>query len=164
MTTLSKRVGPPLTSVELEKIRKTTETLEKQIPFLVCLDEAERKELHPVGDKSREFIRKALVAAQAHPDMLPRSFNVQAFAKSVELSELMYPLRLAVKRFASSIEDTHALALSQAYEAALIVYRATRDNDVDGSLAAARDEMSSRFARKTTKKTPATPPAAPPRT
>jgi hypothetical protein len=106
---------------------------------------------------SREFIRKALVAAKTHPDALPRFFDTKEFAKDVELSEALYPLLLSVRRLYNSVEDTHALAQSEAYEAALVVYRSARDNDTDGTMAAAIGEMKSRFRRKSSKKPPVTP-------
>lgn len=163
MSTSVNRISATLTVTDIDKIKKLIEALEKQMPFLVSLDDAARKELHQVGDKSREFIRKALVAAQTHPDMLPRSFDIPEFAKDVELSESMYPLVLAIKRLYKSVEDTYALTLSEAYAASLITYRSARDNDENGTMAAALGDMSSRFARKSTKKTPAPTPAPVPR-
>jgi hypothetical protein len=129
MTTLSNRISVTLTPTDLDRINKAMEALEKQLTFLVSLDDGGRKELHQVGDMSREFIRKALVAAKTHPDALPRFFDTKEFAKDVELSEALYPLLLSVRRLYNSVEDTHALAQSEAYEAALVVYRSARDND-----------------------------------
>lgn len=162
MTTLSNRISVTLTPTDLDRINKAVEALEKQLTFLVSLDDGGRKELYQVGDKSREFIRKALVAAKTHPDALPRFFDTKEFAKDVELSEALYPLLLSLRRLHNSVEDTHALAQSEAYEAALVVYRSARDNDTDGTMAAAIGEMKSRFRRKSNKKPPVTPPTPAP--
>jgi hypothetical protein len=152
MTSTSNRISATLTPTEADKIRKAIEAVDKLMPFLVSLDDAARKELHPVGDMSREFIRKGLVAAKTHPEALPRSFDIPEFEKDVELSEAIYPLLLAVRRVHNRVESTHALALSEAYASALVVYRSVRDNDVDGAMAAARGELASRFSRKPRKK------------
>ena len=100
---------------------------------------------------------------QAPLDEASRERLAEIYERSiVELSEALYPLLLSLRRLHNSVEDTHALAQSEAYEAALVVYRSARDNDTDGTMAAAIGEMKSRFNRKSSKKPPVTPPTPAP--
>ena len=102
--------------------------------------------------------RSRRVPATANPAALPRSFNEGEFKKDAELVDALYPVVMAVRQLADSVEDTFALAASEAYAGALVVYRSLRDNDAEGLFEEAVDDLSVRFARKSGKK-PATQPA-----
>jgi hypothetical protein len=148
------RISATFTKAEQEKLLKGLESLQKLLPFLVSLSSDERADLFKVGDKSQAFIRKASEAAQAHPEALPRNFDEKEFKKDADLVETLYPVVMALRQLTNSVEDTFALAGSEAYAGALVVYRALRDNDIDGQFESAVDDLSTRFARKSGKKSP----------
>lgn len=142
------RISATFDQVEQEKVLKALAGVQKLLPFLVSLSADERGELHRLGDKSRAFVRKASEAAVAHPEALPRKFDEDEFQKDAALVDALYPVVMAMRQLANSIEDTFALAGSEAHAASLVVYRSLRENDVDGQFEAAVDDLSMRFARK----------------
>lgn len=163
MSTSQNRISATFDSAEQEKVLKALAGVQKLLPFLVSLSADDRQELHRLGDKSRTFVRKASEAAAAHPEALPRKFDEKEFQKDAALVDALYPIVMAMRQLANSIEDTFALAGSEAYAGALLVYRSLRDNDIDGQFESAVDDLSTRFARKSSPKpAPAKPaPAAP---
>nr|VFJ44010.1 MAG: hypothetical protein BECKDK2373C_GA0170839_100729 [Candidatus Kentron sp. DK]VFJ53468.1 MAG: hypothetical protein BECKDK2373B_GA0170837_104228 [Candidatus Kentron sp. DK] len=52
------------------------------MPFLINLTVQERKGIFKAGPDSISFIRNALTAAEDHPDILPRSFDVLFWGSS----------------------------------------------------------------------------------
>ncbi len=148
-------ISATLSASDRDKLLSGLETLLKHLPFLHHLSPEQRKELFPVGDKNASFIRKAREAAIAHPEVLPRSFDEKEFIRDANLHEMLYAVAIAFRQAASGIDDTLAMAGSDAYAGALVVYRALRHNDPTGAFAVALDEMATRFDRKTTPKGPA---------
>lgn len=156
------RISAALSKTDQEKAIKGVQAVQKLLPFLVSLTEEERKELFRVGDKSRAFIAKANEAATAHAEGLPRQFDEDEFKKDAALLATLYPVVMAVRQLANSLEDTLALVESEAYAGALVVYRSLKDNDTAGLFESAVDDLSRRFVRKSAKKAPGADPAAPP--
>lgn len=161
MSTSQNRISATFDAVEQEKVLKALTSVQKLLPFLVSLPEAERQELHRLGDKSRAFVRKASEAAVRHPEALPRMFDESEFQKDAALVDGLYPVVMALRQLMNSVEDTFQLAGSEAYAGALVVYRSLKDNDVDGQFESAVDDLSTRFARKSSAKPAAGKPVTP---
>ncbi len=142
------RISAELSDADKAKILKALDGLEALLPFLVKLPQTERMDLLRVGDKSHEFIRKAAEAVKAHPGALPRSFNIAEFQKDTALLDALYSIVMKLRELTGAVEDTFMLTGSEAYAGALVVYRSLRDNDLDGSMEGALDDMASRFSRK----------------
>lgn len=142
------RISASLKPADADTIVKAVRDLRKLMPFLVDLTAEERRELFRVGDKSVAFIRKAQQAALAHSAALPRGFDIDEFTKDAELMDALYPVVMELRQLGNTLEDTFALAGSEAYAGALVVYRSLRDNDADGAFEGTVDALSERFARK----------------
>lgn len=61
--------------------------------------------------------------AEAHPEILPRSFDLDEFRTDVDLVDSLFPIRSAVQTLFGRIADTYFAAGSEAYAAALLVYQ-----------------------------------------
>lgn len=161
MSSPQNRISATFPAADQDKFLKGISALQKLVPFAVSLTADERAALHRVGDRSLAFVRKAAEAAGAHTEALPRNFDEAEFRKDAELVQALYPAVLALRQLANTVEDTYALAASEAYAGALVVYRSLRDNDQDGGFEATLDDLSARFSRKATRRTPPLPPAPP---
>lgn len=142
------RISASLKAADADKLIKALRDIRKLVPFLVDLNAEERRELFHVGDKSLAFIRKARQAALTHGTALPRGFDIDEFVKDADLLEALYPVVMELRQLSNTLEDTFALAGSEAYAGALVVYRSLRDNDEDGAFEGTVDALSERFARK----------------
>ena len=133
------------------EITTAINTIKEKLPFLVDLSVEEIRELPKFGDKSVAFVQKARDLVELNSDFLPRSFNIRLFNEDVvlyeTLSRIVSPLRMLVEK----IEDTRILAGSEAYAAALVVYSSAKNARGDlGGLETVLDDLSKRFARKST--------------
>jgi hypothetical protein len=151
------RIDAAFTAEQREKARAALATLAEALPFLIDLPTEDRTTMLKFGEKNRSFVVKALAIAEAHPDILPRSFDVDEFRTDVALVEGLYPLRHAGETLFRRIDDTYFAAGSEAYAAALVVYQYAKvHNLASGALEETLDDLGRRFARKG-KRTDATP-------
>ena len=143
------RIDAAFTAEQREKARAALATLAEALPFLIDLPTEDRTTMLKVGEKNRSFVVKALAIAEAHPDILPRSFDVDEFRTDVALVEGLYPLRHAGETLFRRIDDTYFAAGSEAYAAALVVYQYAKvHNLASGALEETLDDLGRRFARK----------------
>ena len=142
------RISASLTPEDKLAVLAAIATIKEKLPFLLGLSPQESKSLLRLGDKSRAFVAKALEVATQNPDFLPRSFDIEEMRKDVELFEALYPITLALSQLQELLDDTVALAGSEAYMAALAVYNYAKATKGDAGLEAAVDDMARRFARK----------------
>ncbi|MBC6422653.1 MAG: hypothetical protein GDA38_14830 [Hormoscilla sp. SP12CHS1] len=142
------RISASLTPEDKQAVLAAIDAIKEKLPFLLGLSPEESKSLLRLGDKSRGFVAKALEVATQNPDFLPRSFDIEEMRKDVELFEALYPITLALSQLQELLDDTVALAGSEAYMAALAVYNYAKATKGDAGLEAAVDDMARRFARK----------------
>ncbi|HEX9951184.1 MAG TPA: hypothetical protein VGB53_05400, partial [Rubricoccaceae bacterium] len=92
------------------------------LPFLVDLSPEDRQELFKAGPKSRAFLDLALATAQEHPEVLPRAFDLDAFAEDVALFGDLDRPYVALRDLLRQMEDTRIAVGAEAMEAARAVY------------------------------------------
>ncbi|MEA5567212.1 hypothetical protein [Anabaena sp. UHCC 0399] len=147
-------VSATLSATDKDALLQTIATIKEKLPFLVDLNNEERKALPKMGDKSRAFVSKALEVATQNPEFLPRSFDLEEMRKDVQLFEALYPLLLALTQLQELLDDTSLAVGSEAYAAALQVYNYAKASGQTGGLDAVVEEMGQRFARKSRKAKP----------
>jgi hypothetical protein len=82
---------------------------------------------------------------------LPRSFDLDELQRDVELFEAVYPLAMALAQLQSDLDDTLTAISSDAYTAALQVYRYAKAHGDGSGLDAHIEELGQRFDRSTRK-------------
>lgn len=117
------------------------------LPFLIGMKADERKKRSKPGDRDQAFIRKAFEVGQKIEEHLPRSFAMEEFKKDVELMDALYSLMVEVSQLAEKLSDTHAIVSSEAYSAALLVYRNAKPLKGEKGLKKHLAELAQRFAR-----------------
>jgi hypothetical protein len=129
-------------------------TIKASMPFMVDLTAEDRKALPKMGDKSRAFVTKALEIATQNPDFLPRSFDLEEMRRDVELFDQLYPLLLSLNQLQEMLENTYTAVGSEAYTAALTIYKYAKASDQSGSLEGIVDDLGQRFTQKSKKEKP----------
>lgn len=143
------RVDASFTSEQREKAKAALASLAESLPFLINLGSDERMTMLKFGEKNRSFVVKALAIAEAQPEILPGSFQLDEFRTDVALVESLYPLRHAIETLSRQVDDTYFAAGSEAYAAALLVYQYAKVHNVaSGALEETLDDLGRRFARK----------------
>jgi len=121
---------------------------ERIMPFLTNLSAEEKINMLKLGDKSRPFVEKALELVLQNDTFLPRNFDVNEFKKDVTAYLNLFKVLQAVNVLQKKLEDTFALAGSEAYSGGLVVYSAAKRSNTGGELDTLIDELSKRFIRK----------------
>ena len=145
------RIDASLSSADQRDVLDAINTIRTKLPFLIGLTPDERRDLPKMGDKSRAFVSQALTLAEQNPDILPRSFDVEAMRRDVELAESLQPVRQALTQLQEMIEDTYLEIGSEAYTSALLVYSYAQTSGKSGTLDQMVNQMGQRFARKARK-------------
>jgi len=162
---MQNRIDAAVSTADKTEILQLIQDIKAKMPFLVDLSAAEIASLNKMGDRGQPFVRDAITVAEQDDSFLPRSFDVAAMRKDVDLLEMLPPIIAAISQLRELLNDTYLLAGSDAFAAALEVYAAAQRNGTGEALSESLRNMGRRFDRKpkASKETPAKP-AEPPET
>lgn len=152
---MSATMIPNLISFELSAedraaILAAIAVIKEKMPFLIGLDPKERRKLLKVGDGGRAFIKKAFEVAQMVPDYVPKALNMEEMRKDKSLIEDLYPIMVALSQVTEKMSDSYAIAGSEAYGSALVIYRNCKDAKGPEGLETALEDLGRLFARRET--------------
>lgn len=148
------RISATLSTDDRDAVLAAIATIKQKLPFLTDLTPDERKALPRMGDKSRAFVSKAAEIATQNPDFLPRSFDVDEMRRDADLFEALQPIALSLAQLQELLDDTLVAVGAEAYTSALVVYNYAKNSGQGQALDAVADELSQRFARKSSKPAP----------
>ena len=117
------------------------------LPFLTDLSPDDRRSLYKLGDKSRAFVDQALVSAEQFTDALPRSFDVEQYARDVALYRALEPVHARLRDLFERVDDTRMLVGAEAMEGARAVYYHTKGHPGSEALTETSRAMSRRYER-----------------
>lgn len=146
-TPMDNRIDAEFDTRQQDAALKALDDLAAALPFLEDLSPEERHDLYKLGDKSRTFVDQALVTAQQFTDALPRSFDVDQYARDVALYRALEPLHARLRDLFERLDDTRMLVGSEAMEGARAVYYHMKGHSGTGALSEASRAMSRRYAR-----------------
>ncbi|NJK59693.1 MAG: hypothetical protein HC918_04785 [Oscillatoriales cyanobacterium SM2_1_8] len=145
MTNADNRLSAELTAADLAAIRAALATIQEKLPFLIDLTPEESKTLARMGDKSRAFVAKALEVAESNPEILPGFFEVSEMRQDLTLYEALYPVAMQLAQLSELVNDTIALAGSEALTSARLVYKFAKASNVGAGLEPLIADMGKRF-------------------
>jgi hypothetical protein len=147
-------VSATLSPQDRDEILAAIATIKTKLPFLLTLTPEESKSLPRLGDKSRALTAKALEIALQQSDFLPRALDIEEFQQDLALFEALYPITVALTQLAELVNDTTAVAGSEAYGAARIVYNYAKNSGLSEGLEPLIDDLGKRFKQSKQAKTP----------
>ena len=116
----------------------------------------EKRDLPKMGDKTVAFVEKALEYGEQYPGYMPNFIDVPEARIDFETVRLLRKFNTPLARLTTEIDDTMTLAGSEAYSAALSIYKVLKNAASMGQPGAkeASIELKNRFprARKKTEK------------
>ncbi|MBW4661299.1 MAG: hypothetical protein KME15_21710 [Drouetiella hepatica Uher 2000/2452] len=115
-------ISAQLTETDLQDIQAALETIETKLPFLVHLTVEERRKLFKMGNKSLAFVSNSLTAAQANPDILPASFDLDEFRSDYHLATTLTEVHFRLQQLTEKVDDTLMAVSSEAMNSSLTVY------------------------------------------
>jgi hypothetical protein len=151
------RISAELSQEATTAIKSAITTIGGQLPFLIDLKQDEREQLHHVKTGNKQFVDNALLLVNKDTGFLPRDFNADEFKKDGALFNGLLGIHKDVAGLLQRIDDTMAIAGSEAYAAALAVYNYAKSKNVaTPGLDPYVDDLTQRFTRKTKAKGDAT--------
>ncbi|WP_153796601.1 hypothetical protein [Foetidibacter luteolus] len=100
-----------------------------------------------MGDKTVSFVQKALEYAKSNPTMVPNYLDIAEAERDLKLSLDLQTIHNLAGTITLSIEDAMMICGSEAYNVALLIYKAVQGaakGNVPGSQAIL-DELKQRF-------------------
>ena len=116
------KISAQLPDHELGEIKKCLEGVRMLMPFLVALTIKERQKLFKMGDKGVAFVEDSLMAAKNHPELLPSSFDLDAYEQEAHLAATLHDLRMELNKLSLELHDTERIIRSQAIDHSREVY------------------------------------------
>jgi hypothetical protein len=150
---MQNKIDAVLSSASATKILQLIDQIEAEMPFLVDLSNDEIASLSKLGN-GQSFVQDAITLAEQDDSFLPRSFEVAAMRRDVDLTRSLPPIAARISRLKEMLDDTQILVGSDAFAAALDVYQAAQRHGKGAGLKDSLSSLSNRFARKSKKKTP----------
>jgi len=127
-------------------------------PGLLTLTPDERYAYLKMGERTAPFVQKAIDYATRYNGLVPSFVSLPELQKDFNGAQMLLQVSKQLNELQNAIDDTLLVAGSEAYTAALAIYKNTQQaagHGVAGAVEAA-DDMATRFpGRKTAKKTDA---------
>jgi hypothetical protein len=124
---MDNRISISLEESDKQEIQNALEVLNtKLVPKLVELAQGEARELPLMGDKSYAFVVKALEFAKQYPEYAAL-IDVPEFEKDVKAVGMLRELYVPLAQITKKVQDTMAVAGSEAYVSALTYYGAGKE-------------------------------------
>ena len=125
-------------------------------PYLQGLTAEERETLFKMGDKTVATVQKVKSYTDTNSEFVPNYMDKPEFLKDEAVVTVLSPVYNLTTQLSSDINDTMTLAGSEAITAALLYYGSVKEAASKG-IATAKpiyEDLSERFTRKGSKKTP----------
>jgi hypothetical protein len=134
---------------DLQAVQAAVQVLQaKLMPHLVNIGTDEKRALAKMGSKSVDFVSKTLNYATTNPQFKPAFVDIDAFSQDVSAFGVLRSLQQPVSQLADMLDDSLAVAGSDAMNAALAYYQSIKTAhklNVPGA-ATINDDLATRFA------------------
>ena len=148
-TVIAKRNSFDIPDDDLQAVQAAVQTLQaKLVPHLVNIGSDEKRALAKMGSKSVDFVSKTLTYASTNPQFKPAFVDIDEFSSDVNAFGVLRSLQQPVSQLADMLDDSLAIAGSDAMNAALAYYQSVKTAsklNVPGA-ATITDDLSTRFA------------------
>jgi hypothetical protein len=139
-------VSATLTAADLQAVSDALATVRAKLPFLTDLTPQDKRRLFKMGDGSRAFVEKALIAAQANPQVLPPAFDLAEYSRDWALWAQLGVVTNNITQLAELVDDTQTALGSDLMSAALTAYGHLSEASV-GGLEEIKADLGKRFSR-----------------
>ncbi len=146
---INKPVSSEIPDADMQTALAALQTLQETLaPYLVNLSTEQKRGLAKMGSKSIDFVSKTLSYANAHPQFKPAFVNLEDFSQDVAAFSKLRQLQQPMSQFCDMLDDSLALAGSDALTAALAIYQTIKTAAKLNVLGAGTiaDDLAARFS------------------
>jgi hypothetical protein len=153
-------ISATLAETAVTNINTAIATIRTNLPFLLNLTAAQRRDLQHAGSSGQGVIQSALDFVAQHPEALPATFDTAEFAKDGALLTPFAPIVTSIASLNEDVSDTMIALQADLYSEFLDVYAFAKANNRSGAYDTFINAVKGRFARGPRAKKTTTPPSA----
>jgi len=153
-------ISGSLSPEDKQKVMEAIATIHALMPYLKSLSKQQRKRLPKLGSRGRGFIVRMADLTKQHADLLPRSFDPEAFLRDAEFFKDMEEITIALTDLTEQSRDSTCAIGSDLYKDSLTVYSTAK---ISGKEAGIKESLSNAgvlFEKNPKTKKPEDPPSS----
>ena len=147
-----------LTDEQIAAIDGALTALETATTGLIAMDNATRRQINKMGDKSEAFVRQTLLVLEQNPDVVPPGLGLAEAQADLHALDRLRPVLARLQRLSERATDSEMALGSDLMNVALEGYALLKVSGRNKGLEGASEALSARFARSRSRTAP--PPAA----
>ncbi len=120
------RISASVDEASIQRVQLALDDIRRELPFLLQLIGADRPSLINVGENLAPFLDQAFRDADANPDLVPPSLDMEELKRDVDLFNQLKRLLGPMQELLDLMNDTHLAAGSDAFETAIVFYKNVR--------------------------------------
>lgn len=121
--------------------------VESRLTGLLALDNATRRQLTKMGDKSEAFVRQTIMVLGQNPEIVPPSLGLAEAQADLRALDQLRPLLSRMQRLVERMEDSEMALGSDAMNVALEGYGLLKLTGRNKGLEGVSEALSARFSR-----------------
>ena len=140
-----------LTEQDLTTLNALVGDIESRLTGLVSLDNASRRQLTKMGDKSEAFVRQTLLVLAQNPEIVTPALGLAEAQADLRALDQLRPLLARLQRLTERVADSEMALGSDLMSVALEGYGLLKVSGRNKGLEGLSDALSARFARSAKK-------------
>jgi hypothetical protein len=150
-------VSAALTAQAITNITTAIATIRTNLPFLVNLDDTQRKSLQNVTEASQGIVLASINFVAQHPEAIPASYSLTEFNKDAALLSPFQQVASLIASLNTDTDETLRALHSDLYGETLDIYAFAKAANRTGAYTDYINTVKTRFASGPRKKNPPTP-------
>jgi hypothetical protein len=150
---LENKISAIISQQDLTDITNAINLISTKMPFLLGLDEDERKTLLKINNSNKTFSEDVVRVWPTVSNYLPAYLNKAELEKDLNLFNALDNVRILLESLTAKVTDTQIMAGNETYNVSLIAYRsiATAARSSQPGAQGAYDQLSPRFQKPSKK-------------
>lgn len=144
-----------LSDEQLAAIDGALAALENATAGLIALDNATRRQINKMGDKSEAFVRQTLMVLEQNPDIVPPALGLAEAQADLRALDQLRPVLGRLQRLGERAGDSEMALGSDLMNVALEGYALLKVSGRNKGLEGASEALGTRFARSPRRPAPA---------
>jgi hypothetical protein len=99
-------ISASLSAADKQAVLQAVQTIKSKLPFLVNLNEEERKKLRKMGHVRSSYVKDVYLTSLSNPDSLPGGFDLEEYSKDMALQKDLDEIFAALGPICEGINDT----------------------------------------------------------
>lgn len=140
-----------LSDEDVAAVNAALSDLESRLSGLLALDNATRRQITKMGDKSEAFVRQTLTVLEQNPDIVPPALGLPEAQADLAAMDRLRPVLSRLQRLTERVADSEMALGSDLMNTALEGYGLLKVSGRNRGLEGAAEALGARFARRGTR-------------